>query len=43
MKSPSKTPIVDMAFEGVAGIVMAEKVYDKERKAVERLITPPEV
>jgi hypothetical protein len=40
MTSPSKTPIVDMALEGVVAVTIAEKVYDKERKSVERLVSP---
>jgi hypothetical protein len=31
-----------MALEGVTAVTIAEKVYDKERKSVERLTKPPE-
>ena len=41
-QTPSKTPIVDMALEGVMAVTIAEKIYDKERKGVERLVKSPQ-
>ena len=40
MTSPSKTPIVDMACEGLALVELAQKMLKREQKATERLVTP---